>query len=220
MSPRPPEQSPGDERPPLEDHDEVDSPVYRRFGQPVAPVRVADVNRNTEGLVGTVFQHLLVRDGHPVPQQLQQQQQQQQHNIHNRTAQQLIHIGDQLYHTYNDRIDSLIDRLDVSSSETAYAAFEEVASMLFADGINWGRIAILFLFGYKLGVRFVVSKAPLMFVIIGWVARYVADRLSEWIAQHGGWEAIYMEYENSAKQILLVVTVVVAVYALVRWMRR
>ena len=139
--------------------------------------------------------------------------------VHNQTAQELVYIGDRLYQQYNDPLDRLVSQLDVSTSDSAYAAFAEVASQLFADGINWGRIAILFLFGYKLAVRFVIDKSPMMMVIVQWVVRYIADRLSGWIVEHGGWEGLYREYEGSVKQVLLVLVVGVAVYALVRWMR-
>ena len=72
----PPSPPTGDERPPTQqqDNDEVDSPpsyAYRRRNP--RPVSVDEVNRNTQGLVSTVFQQLLVRDGHRVPDQLHQQ---------------------------------------------------------------------------------------------------------------------------------------------------
>jgi len=214
MSPPSPS-PPGDERPPTDEGDEVDSPPYRRFyRRPPPPVRVDDVNRSTEDLVGTVFQHLLQRDGHHVPDELRQRG-----LPHNATAQEFIRMGDRLYNQYNDDLDRLVAQLDVSCSENAYAAFAEVASTLFANGINWGRIAILFLFGYKLAVRFVVNKAPMMFMIIGWVVRYVADKLAEWIAQHGGWEAMYQEYGTHMKVFALVLIGVVALYAFTRWRR-
>lgn len=86
----------------------------------------------------------------------------------------------------NTQLNHLIGSIRVTP-ETAYKTFVSVAAQIFEDGtINWGRIVTLFYFAYKLAIQ-VLNRLPLFDIIIGWVTRFVADRLARWILARGGW---------------------------------
>ena len=96
----------------------------------------------------------------------------------------LQQIGDDL--TANRRLNTLIGRMQVTSG-TAFETFASVAAQIFDDGkINWGRIVTLFYFAYELAKQ-VLFDGSLIKTIIGWVVRFISERLAKWISDRGGW---------------------------------
>lgn len=93
-------------------------------------------------------------------------------------------IGDDI--SNNTQLNDLIGKIEVTPN-TAYQTFVRVAAQIFKDGtINWGRIVTLFYFAYKLALQ-VVDQMPLIDMIIGWVTKYVIEKLLNWIVAKGGW---------------------------------
>ena len=93
-------------------------------------------------------------------------------------------IGDDI--SNNTQLNDLIGKIEVTPN-TAYQTFVCVAAQIFKDGtINWGRIVTLFYFAYKLALQ-VVDRMPLIDMIIGWVTKYIIEKLLNWIVAKGGW---------------------------------
>ena len=64
----------------------------------------------------------------------------------------------------------------------------EIAKEVFSDGvINWGRIAVLYAFGARLGKHCCDNDmSEQLDYIPEWIARFVTG-LSDWIEKQGGW---------------------------------
>lgn len=98
-------------------------------------------------------------------------------------------MGDDISKNY--KLNHLISEIQVTPN-TAYKTFASVASQIFVDGsINWGRVVMLFYFAYKLALQ-VLNQIPLIDIIIGWVTKFVKDRISTWISNQGGWVSIFI----------------------------
>lgn len=56
-------------------------------------------------------------------------------------------------------------------------------------GVTWGHIVALFLFGYRVIVRFFAKNIPnLIRQLIGMIGRFVvAENITQWVKEHGGW---------------------------------
>lgn len=98
-------------------------------------------------------------------------------------------IGDEIDAKYKDQFKDMIDSLSLTPA-TAYETFAAVARRLFRSGINWGRIVSLLCFGYEIAVT--VIRRGFSGNFLRRVIRFVVDfifneRISRWIAQHGGW---------------------------------
>ena len=81
---------------------------------------------------------------------------------------------------------NMCDRLDIQTP-TAALTFKQVADEIFVDGINWGRIVVLYTFGGRVATHCCdrnlnVSEDE----VIRWVGEYVCG-LSKWIRKAGGW---------------------------------
>ena len=102
------------------------------------------------------------------------------------TAVTLRKLADQIEEQYPSLLNHLCHKLNITRT-TAYTTFVEIASEVFVDGINWGRIVALFAFGGKLAVYCNQhNMEDLVASVTEWIARYVGG-LSDWIESHGGW---------------------------------
>lgn len=85
---------------------------------------------------------------------------------------------------------NMCERLNVQAS-TAELTFKLIADEMFADGVNWGRIVVLYTFGGRIAThcrdhKINVAKED----IIRWVGEYVCS-LKSWIVKAGGWVNIF-----------------------------
>ncbi|KAM3617406.1 uncharacterized protein V6R79_005750 [Siganus canaliculatus] len=72
---------------------------------------------------------------------------------------------------------------------TAYQSFENVMDEVFRDGVNWGRVIGLFVFGGALCVECVEKEMwPLVDRIVEWMTVYLDHHIQPWIESQGGWE--------------------------------
>ncbi|XP_023576655.1 bcl-2 homologous antagonist/killer isoform X2 [Octodon degus] len=102
---------------------------------------------------------------------------------------QLSVIGDDINRRYNSEFQSLLQQLQ-PTADNAYDLFLKIASSLFKSGINWGRVAALLAFGYRLALH--VYRQGLS-GFLGKVTRLVINCMLHycivhWIAKEGGWE--------------------------------
>lgn len=93
----------------------------------------------------------------------------------------------------------MINQLNVNE-DTAYEVFAGVAKKLFADEINWGRVAALMCLAYRITMTVVKEKAKkfaqFMKVIVSHVVRFIKEKIAGWIASQGGWSAA-LQYSPS-----------------------
>ncbi|XP_011473713.1 bcl-2-like protein 1 isoform X1 [Oryzias latipes] len=86
--------------------------------------------------------------------------------------------------------------------DTAYQNFKRVLDELFKDGINWGRVVGLFVFGGALCVECVErNMGELVSRIAEWMTQYLDEQISPWIHSHGGWDCFARLYgQNGAAE--------------------
>lgn len=105
----------------------------------------------------------------------------------NPTAKTLRKLSDDIEKRNPDLLEQLCTKLNFSK-ETEYCSFAEIAREVFSDGVvNWGRIAVLYAFGARLGkhccdndMREQLDNIP------EWIATFVTG-LNDWITKQGGW---------------------------------
>ncbi|CAH1799464.1 unnamed protein product [Owenia fusiformis] len=108
---------------------------------------------------------------------------------------QLAQIGDDINEQYAGQFRDMIKILNVTP-DTAYDAFAGVARKLFIDGnINWGRIATLLSFGYRLAISVFQNGIRGFFnKIVKFIVKFILnEKIAQWIAQQGGWIAALRE---------------------------
>lgn len=102
---------------------------------------------------------------------------------------QLSVIGDDINQRYDSEFQSLLQQLQ-PTADNAYDLFLKIASSLFKSGINWGRVAALLAFGYRLALHVYQQGLP---GFLGKITRLVVNCMLHycvvrWIADQGGWE--------------------------------
>ncbi|XP_071331707.1 bcl-2-like protein 1 [Trachinotus anak] len=89
---------------------------------------------------------------------------------------------------YSRAFSDLHNQLHITPA-TAYQSFANVMDEVFRDGVNWGRIIGLFVFGGALCVECVEKEmSPLVGRIVEWMTVYLDNRIQPWIQSQGGWE--------------------------------
>ncbi|XP_047134886.1 apoptosis regulator BAX [Hydra vulgaris] len=163
---------------------------------------VVNVNNSSNQVIEStpeLFTQFLVNrmenDNIEVPEELRNRS--RNGTVNKEVAHCLKRIGDDLVN--NHQLNDLISLIHVTP-KTAYETFYDVASHVFEDGtINWGRIATLFYFAYKLAIQ-VIKQLSLVEIVIGWVQKFVIDRLAQWIAERGGWNAVQEYFDSTTVQ--------------------
>ena len=118
-------------------------------------------------------------------------------------CQALAEMGDVLNKKYHSDFVEMTRKLGLTSS-TAYKAFAKVASRLFQNGINWGRIVALLLFGYEIAVSVIQKEAMgirnFLRKIVNFVVTFIIkEKIARWITDQGGWVSFLNVYNAHAK---------------------
>uniref|UniRef100_A0A6I8QFQ5 Bcl-2 Bcl-2 homology region 1-3 domain-containing protein n=2 Tax=Xenopus tropicalis TaxID=8364 RepID=A0A6I8QFQ5_XENTR len=123
-------------------------------------------------------------------------------------GQQLAKIGDDINERYQEQFDDILKHLN-PSLDNAYSYFKKIASSLFENGINWGRILSLLGFGYRMAVYVVRNGQRGFFRIINqWMVRYVMEScIAQWISSRGGWVAFFQLTNYSVKYVIAALSV-------------
>ncbi|KAH3738443.1 bcl-2 homologous antagonist/killer-like [Dreissena polymorpha] len=111
-----------------------------------------------------------------------------------------LRVGRQLAKVADDMIKQLSATFEVitrpfGDSLNSYENFKEIAKEILKDEVNWGRILVIFCFGYWLFKREIVKQArKKMGTTLGSIASLVeqffsdpATSIAAWIALRGGW---------------------------------
>lgn len=114
----------------------------------------------------------------------------------NAAAKTLRKLSDDIEKRNPDLLEQLCTKLNFSK-ETRYCSFAEIAKEVFSDGvINWGRIAVLYAFGARLGKHCCDNDmSEQLDYIPEWIARFVTG-LSDWIEKQGGWSNFNDKFQD------------------------
>ncbi|XP_020499863.1 apoptosis regulator BAX [Labrus bergylta] len=105
-------------------------------------------------------------------------------------------IGDGLNAEYQDLIDGV-----ARCPGSKWERFKEVADVVFKDGINWGRIVMLFYVAGKLAVKMVEVHLPQSVRdVLKWTLDFFKNNLLGWIVEHGGWISSFSELAVASVQ--------------------
>lgn len=103
---------------------------------------------------------------------------------------QLAKIGDDINRRYADEFSEMIGQLRITQ-DTAYDVFARIARKIFAEGINWGRVAALLCFAYRIVIEVLKQRtgqfAQFVKLIVHHVVRFIRERIVHWIVEQGGW---------------------------------
>ncbi|KAL2090341.1 hypothetical protein ACEWY4_015029 [Coilia grayii] len=106
-------------------------------------------------------------------------------------AQTIKIIGDDLvkHKPLNDTIDGLAKTILANpQQQSIYQSISQVVSQVFADGINWGRIVVLFYTVAKLTGKMLLARLPEPVAgILSWTLNYFKKHLLQWVITMGGW---------------------------------
>lgn len=200
-------------QPPQADHDSPDGHsvnvnVHYQQGRTHSSGSQDEVTESTPSIFTSFIVNRMDNDGYDVPNNLRERR---PRNNEKEIAKVLQRIGDDM--SNNTQLNHLIGSMRVTP-DTAYKTFVSVASQIFQDGtINWGRIVTLFYFAYKLAVQ-VLNQLPLIDIVIGWVTKFVAEKLSSWIWNRGGWGAVREYFGATPTQLFCVFCAGVALSSL------
>ncbi|TNN28653.1 Apoptosis regulator BAX [Liparis tanakae] len=90
--------------------------------------------------------------------------------------------------------DKLINQVQ---GNCAQDIFMKVATSIFTDGINWGRVVALFHLAYRLISKALTSNhLENIRIIISWVLRFIRERLYPWLVQQGGWVGVIHDFSR------------------------
>uniref|UniRef100_A0A5K3FJ88 BCL domain-containing protein n=1 Tax=Mesocestoides corti TaxID=53468 RepID=A0A5K3FJ88_MESCO len=112
-------------------------------------------------------------------------------DVERQIASRLAELGDLVQNQCGAEIEQLIDQL--GNIESFNSVLGRIAKMVFTNNsINWGRIVVLFYFGFRIFLRYVgqgVREAIIAVFnkVVAALNEICSARIFRWIANHGGW---------------------------------
>lgn len=106
--------------------------------------------------------------------------------------------ADEFEELFTQAFSNLSSQLDITP-DTAYHSFKSVMDEVFKDGVNWGRIVGLFVFGGVLCVECVEKDmSNLVPRIADWMTIYLDENINSWIQSQGGWDCFAQIFGQNA----------------------
>lgn len=116
--------------------------------------------------------------------------------MNTKVAATLRRIGREVEIRHQLILKNMCGKLDIRAS-SAQITFRTVADEIFATGINWGRVVVLFCFAAEVAVFCRQQEIDVVENIVTWLSEYLSQRtLSEWIKKSGGWEAFSEQFKD------------------------
>ncbi|EDO34312.1 predicted protein [Nematostella vectensis] len=103
-------------------------------------------------------------------------------------------LSNQIENKHELFLRNMCDRLDIRQ-HNAPETFKQVADEIFGDGINWGRIVVLYTFAGKVAKYCQENQLDNAENVATWVGNYVASK-SDWVKKAGGWEAFNEQFKD------------------------
>ncbi|KAK3927528.1 Apoptosis regulator BAX [Frankliniella fusca] len=87
-----------------------------------------------------------------------------------------------------------------------YNSFSDLLYGLFQEGgVTQARVLVLFFFCADIALRALKEKLTQHFQqLVDWTSRYITERLSAWVLEHGGWAAVLQESVDHAYRMAVV----------------
>ncbi|XP_046569499.1 bcl-2 homologous antagonist/killer-like [Haliotis rubra] len=119
---------------------------------------------------------------------------------------QLARIGDEINDRFSDEFDGMIRSLKLDKN-SIFDVFTNVAKKTIAGGLSWGRVIALLSFGFRMVMKVLqdsTTQVPdFLRMIISTVARvFLVEKISQWIADQGGWIAS-LTFQPTASNLAL-----------------
>lgn len=106
--------------------------------------------------------------------------------------------ADEFEELFTQAFSNLSSQLDITP-DTAYHSFKSVMDEVFKDGVNWGRVVGLFVFGGVLCVECVEKDmSNLVPRIADWMTIYLDENIATWIQSQGGWDCFAQIFGQNA----------------------
>nr|AMT84566.1 Bcl-xL protein [Urechis unicinctus] len=113
---------------------------------------------------------------------------------------------DELSEKHEIVFNSIVKKLQPLTRDTAVQTFFNVMDEMFRDcSYNWGRVVSVYAFGGRLAKHFVDIKATdFVEKVAECLGTFVAEKLSKWIHQQGGWDAFdaYFPERSSMETVI------------------
>ncbi|KAJ0023266.1 hypothetical protein NQD34_003165 [Periophthalmus magnuspinnatus] len=110
----------------------------------------------------------------------------------------LTDSADEFEELFTQAFSNLSSQLDITP-DTAYNSFKSVMDEVFKDGVNWGRIVGLFVFGGVLSVECVEKDMSILVPrIANWMTIYLDENIATWIQNQGGWASFAQIFGQNA----------------------
>ncbi|XP_028302958.1 bcl-2-like protein 1 [Gouania willdenowi] len=111
----------------------------------------------------------------------------------------LVESADEFELLFTQAFNDLATQLQITP-DTAYSSFKSVMDEVFKDGVNWGRIVGLFVFGGVLCLECSEKDmSELVPRIADWMTMYLDENINEWIeSEGGGWASFAQIFGQDA----------------------
>ncbi|XP_034381832.1 apoptosis regulator BAX [Cyclopterus lumpus] len=107
-------------------------------------------------------------------------------------VEQLLKIADDI--NRNAELQRLINQVQ---GNCAQEIFMKVATSIFTEGINWGRVVALFHLAYRLIYKALTTdRLENIRIIISWVLQVIREQLYPWLVQQGGWVGVIHDFSR------------------------
>ncbi|XP_067934775.1 bcl-2-like protein 2 [Watersipora subatra] len=110
-------------------------------------------------------------------------------------------LGQQFEDSYTTTFEDMTRDIDVTGPE-AQDSISNISSVLFSDGIRWGRVVGLIVFSAKLSVKAMEANLPdQVNNIVSWTTSHLKlPRFRLWLEQNNKWEGFVKFYERPENQ--------------------
>lgn len=136
-----------------------------------------------------------------------------------KTGRELRHMADVFAQTAERR--RVQQKASEVSTNISAQEFKDLLSELFAaGGITKERIVVLFYFCSDVAIRSLKRGADLCAQFIQWSMSFITDRVCSWVRSHGGWGEVMSSSFNSLPRVILIATVVVIGFSVIRYINR
>ncbi|XP_037372847.2 apoptosis regulator BAX-like [Talpa occidentalis] len=106
----------------------------------------------------------------------------------------------------DEELQRMIETDNVFTAEV----FVRFAREIFSDGINWGRVAVLFCLASKLVLKALCTDMrELITTIMDWTLDFIRKRLLPWIQEQGGWGGLLSQHSDKIKWLAVAVAVAI-----------
>lgn len=113
----------------------------------------------------------------------------------------LCSLSQSMRTTFSEQLSQMCAKLDSEVADLVtldYESFRDVANELFSQGIKWGHIICLLVFGSEL-ILSTINENPsreLIDNVSHYLSTYINDHLLIWINDHDGWQGLISYQHN------------------------